>query len=108
MCQLCQQLGLELHKFEAIETDASGSSTTGLTSWAASPSGSDGGSDGQQPGVDTVPGSPSTTFTISSGTSVRGYVNSAGEQDWYSVNLVAGQTYTFALSGFGAGALSDA
>jgi serralysin len=40
--------------------------------------------------------------------SVRGYINTPGDQDWYKITLVAGQTYTFALSGFGRGALSDA
>ena len=38
---------------------------------------------------------------------MRGYVNASGDQDWYSVSLTAGQTYTFTLSGFGVGALSD-
>ena len=44
---------------------------------------------------------PFATATMSGGTSVRGYINANGDQDWYAVTLTAGQTYTFALSGFG-------
>src|SRR4051794_23919592 len=101
MCQLCQQLGLDLHKadnagvFDGADT----------SSWAALPSGS--GADAESPGSDTVPGSTGTSLTLSGGSSVRGYINAGGDQDWYAVTLTAGQTYTFALSGFGVGALSD-
>src|SRR5262249_61373710 len=90
--------------------DAAGLSfadTSAATStWAALPGGS--GPDSETPGVDSVPGSTGTSLTMSSGSSVRGYINSGGDQDWYAVTLTAGQTYTFALSGFGTGALSDA
>src|SRR5207244_2407024 len=101
MCLLCQQLGLDLHK-----SDAAGFSFADTSSWAALPGGS--GADAESPGSDTVPGSTGTSSTLSSGTSVRGYINSGGDQDWYAITLTAGQTYTFALSGFGVGALRDA
>jgi serralysin len=104
MCQLCQQLGLDLHKlgFNALDAASDSGSTV---SWAPQPGGT--GADSESPGADSVPGSTGTTLTLSSGSSVRGYVNSSGDQDWYAVTLTAGQTYTFALSGFGSGALSD-
>src|SRR5262245_62058935 len=104
MCQLCQQLGLDLHKpgFSAFDAESDRGSTV---SWAPQPGGT--GTDSESSGPDGVPGSTGTTFTLSSGSSVRGYVNSNGDQDWYAVTLTAGQTYTFALSGFGTGALSD-
>src|SRR5689334_178640 len=103
MCALCQQLGLDLHKLGAGLTD--GAADGASASWAALPGGS--GTAAEGPGSDTVTGSTGTSSTMSGGTSVRGYINGAGDQDWYAVTLTAGQTYTFALSGFGVGALSD-
>src|SRR5215475_15684988 len=103
MCALCQQLGLDLHKLGAGVTD--GTADGASVSWAALPGGS--GADAEAPGPDTVPGSTGTSSTMSGGTSVRGFINGSGDQDWYAVTLTAGQTYTFALSGFGVGALSD-
>src|SRR5215510_6537211 len=103
MCQLCQQLGLDLHKSDAAGFSFDGGDTS---SWAALPRGS--GPDSETSGVDSVPGSTGTSLTMSSGSSARGYINSSGDQDWYAVTLTAGQTYTFALSGFGTGALGDA
>src|SRR5262245_53051644 len=106
MCQLCQQLGLDFHKpgFNAFDAE-SDSGRDSTVSWAPQPGGT--GIDSESSGPDGVPGSTGTTFSVSSGSSVRGYVNSNGDQDWYAVTLTAGQTYTFALSGFGTGALSD-
>src|SRR5437016_4324322 len=104
MCQLCQQLGLDFHKSDAGLLN--GQSDGGIITWAALPGGS--GVDAESPGSDTVAGSTGTSSTLSGATSVRGYINSNGDQDWYAVTLAAGQTYTFALSGFGVGALSDA
>src|SRR5215510_5004418 len=107
MCQLCQQLGLDLHKLGTVGPDATPSDDgRGAVSWAPQPGGS--GPDSETSGVDSVPGSTGTSLTMSSGSSARGYINSSGDQDWYAVTLTAGQTYTFALSGFGTGALSDA
>src|SRR5262245_5334469 len=104
MCALCQQLGIDLHKLNAGVTD--GAADGSSAAWAALPGGS--GADAEGPGSDTVAGSTGTSSTMSGGTSVRGYINASGDQDWYGVTLTAGQTYTFTLSGFGVGALSDA
>jgi serralysin len=51
-----------------------------------------------QPGGDTVAGSTATTATLAIGSSVTGYVNTLGDHDWFGVQLVAGQQYTFTLS----------
>src|SRR3954463_15727549 len=104
MCQLCQELGLDLHKSDAPALD--GSSKGDLVTWAALPGGP--GPAFESPGSDTVAGSTGTSSSLSGGSSLRGFINSNGDQDWYAVTLTAGQTYTFALSGFGVGALSDA
>ena len=103
MCILCQQLGIDLHKLDAGVFDGADGASA---SWAALPGGS--GADAESSGSDTVPGSTGTSSTLSGGTSVRGFINASGDQDWYAVTLTAGQTYTFAQSGFGVGALSDA
>ena len=104
MCALCQQLGIDFHKLSAGVTD--GAADGSSAAWAALPGGS--GADAEGPGSDTVVGSTGTSSTMSGGTSVRGYINTNGDQDWYRVTLTAGHHYTFALSGFGSGALSDA
>lgn len=60
--------------------------------------------------TDTVPGGTSTSFGISAGTPVFGVVNSSGDQDWYRITVVAGQSYTISLNGAtvsGIGAISD-
>src|SRR5262245_60789019 len=104
MCALCQQLGIDFHKLSAGLTD--GAADGSSPAWAALPGGS--GADAEGSGSDTVPGSTGTSLTLSGASSVRGFINANGDQDWYAVTLTAGQTYTFALSGFGVGALSDA
>jgi serralysin len=43
----------------------------------------------------------STAYALQAGQTAHGSVNFIGDQDWYSVNLVAGQTYTIALTGIG-------
>ncbi len=63
--------------------------------------------DWQNPGVDTVPGSTASTFALAAGQRAVGYVNFSGDQDWYRVTLTAGQQYTFALNGWGQGAVRD-
>jgi hypothetical protein len=67
----------------------------------------DDGSDTQQGASDTVAGSVATTFTIALGGTQTGRVNTGGDDDWYRVQLVAGQTYVFTLNGSGASALQD-
>jgi hypothetical protein len=104
MCILCQQLGIDLHKLDAGGFD--GAADAASASWAALPANP--GADAESLGSDTVPGSTGTSSTLSGASSVRGFINAGGDQDWYAVTLTAGQTYTFALSGFGVGALSDA
>jgi serralysin len=53
---------------------------------------------GEGGGSDIVPGATSTPYDLSIGDSVAGFVNTALDQDWYRVQLVAGQTYTFTLT----------
>lgn len=53
----------------------------------------------QSPSTDTVPGNTSTGFSVTVGGSVNGYVNSAGDQDWYRITLNAGETYAISLTG---------
>jgi hypothetical protein len=62
---------------------------------------------GETSGVDLVAGDLSTTHSLSAGEAVRGFVNTFGEEDWYAVQLVAGQTYSFAMNGFGQEAIRD-
>jgi hypothetical protein len=45
-----------------------------------------GGAAYESAGTDTVAGSASTSSTLSIDSSVRGYVNAAGDQDWYRVD----------------------
>ena len=45
--------------------------------------------------VDVVPGDLSTTASVAVGGYVSGAIDTGGDHDWYRVNLVAGQTYTF-------------
>ncbi|HYD88360.1 MAG TPA: M10 family metallopeptidase C-terminal domain-containing protein, partial [Vitreimonas sp.] len=58
---------------------------------------------------DTVPGVPhaNPSFTLAIGGSAQGRVNTAGDDDWYAVNLVAGQSYVFTLVGSGGTPLDD-
>ena len=80
----------------------------------APPSG-DGGQPGgsyAQPAPDLVEtsdaaGGTGTTYNPAVNQIVQGQLGSAGDHDWYRVNLVAGQTYTFALVGTGVNDLRD-
>lgn len=58
-------------------------------------------------GADTVPENIATSATISIGGSVSGYINSSTDEDWFEVQLVAGQSYEITLNGSGVSALSD-
>src|SRR5262245_33483878 len=106
MCFLCVYTGKNAGGPECSEV---GSQSTdfdaGNINAALPPGGS--GADAEAAGSDAVAGGTSTSNTLSTDGSVRGFVNTAGDQDWYRVNLVAGQQYTFALNGFGQGAMSD-
>lgn len=50
---------------------------------------------------DTVPGDTTTTVSVPVGGFIQGSIDTNGDSDWYSITLVAGQTYTFStiLSG---------
>ena len=46
-------------------------------------------------------GGASTTYTLAIGQTAQGSISTLGDHDWFRVDLVAGQTYTFALVGTG-------
>ncbi|MBX3428475.1 MAG: M10 family metallopeptidase C-terminal domain-containing protein [Hyphomonadaceae bacterium] len=54
---------------------------------------------GPQFAGDDIADNTSTTATIAVGGSVSSSIQSAGDLDYFRINLVAGQTYTFSLSG---------
>ena len=56
---------------------------------------------------DVIPGNISTAFTLAIGGSETGVVNSVGDDDWFRVELVAGQSYVFTLTGNGGTPLTD-
>ena len=45
----------------------------------------------------------STSYSLGIGQTLKGTVGLTSDHDWYKVNLVAGQTYTFAMVGTGVG-----
>jgi len=49
----------------------------------------------------------STDATVSVGGTYAGDLEAAGDSDWIAVNLVAGQTYTISLSGYGDTPVTD-
>ena len=49
--------------------------------------------------AEDAPGNTSSTDAVVFGGSVAGAIDSGGDQDWYRVNLTAGQTYTFWTNG---------
>src|SRR5262249_53119182 len=56
--------------------------------------------DAKTGGLDTIPGDVTTTFTLSIGGSQTGLSNAPGDDDWFRVDLVAGQSYVFTAAGF--------
>jgi hypothetical protein len=48
-----------------------------------------------------------TTHNLGIGETAQGSISALGNHDWYRLNLVAGQTYTFALTGTGTNNLQD-
>ncbi len=52
-------------------------------------------------------GSASTSYTLANGQFLQGQVTSNGDQDWYAVSLIAGQSYIFSLVGTGSQNLQD-
>ena len=85
-----------------LSSDASGFRTSWLEAFRISEDGPQ-----FQGATDTVPGAPNASFTLAIGGSVQGRVNTAGDDDWYAVELVAGQSYVFTLTGSGGTPLSD-
>ncbi|WP_299694828.1 M10 family metallopeptidase [uncultured Tateyamaria sp.] len=51
--------------------------------------------------------SSATTYSMSVGDTFQGTLDSAFDEDWIAVDLVAGQSYQISLSGIGSGELSD-
>jgi len=51
--------------------------------------------------------STATSYSLGIGQTAHGTIASLGDHDWYSVNLVAGQTYTFAMVGTGTSGVRD-
>lgn len=49
----------------------------------------------------------STAYTLQAGDIVQGTIGTGGDHDFYRVNLVAGQTYTFAMVGTGINNVTD-
>lgn len=52
--------------------------------------------------------STSTAYQLQIGQIAQGTLGASGDHDWYRVDLVAGQTYTFAMVGTGANGVADA
>ncbi|MBD59871.1 MAG: hypothetical protein CL808_07110 [Citromicrobium sp.] len=44
---------------------------------------------------DTIPGSTATTATLTPGSRATSAIDTAGDSDWFRIDLTAGQTYTF-------------
>jgi serralysin len=57
--------------------------------------------------VDSVPGDTSSTVTLTLGSMTTGTIETIGDHDWFRVNLVAGQSYSFTTSSTGAGGVTD-
>jgi serralysin len=103
MCVLCTFAGKNPGGPECF--DAAAQTPAGGSVNAPLPPGSD--AEHETAGSDSVAGSTSTSDTLSIDSSVRGFINTAGDQDWFRITLVAGQQYTFAMNGFGTGAIQD-
>ncbi len=54
-----------------------------------------------------APNTPATGFTVAIGGWAHGSISTAGDADFIAVDLVAGQSYSFAMVGIGATALQD-
>ena len=111
MCVLCASAGKAAGGFGCVEAAPASdgannnNNSNSETASAAQPGG--GGAAYESTSTDTVAASTSTSSSLAIDSAVRGYVNAAGDQDWYRVDLVAGQQVTFALNGFGTGAIAD-
>ncbi len=52
-------------------------------------------------------GNSSTGYTLQVGQTAQGTLSGTGDHDWYRVNLTAGQTYSFAMTGTGTNNVQD-
>jgi Ca2+-binding RTX toxin-like protein len=60
-------------------------------------------------GPDSIPGDATTTSTLTiDGPAAASAIDLAGDQDWYAITLVAGESYSFSLTGQGGTPLTDA
>ena len=60
-----------------------------------------------QPLVDTIAGDTSTTSTIAFGQTRVSLIDFQGDQDWYRINVTAGQEFQIDLIGFGVSGIED-
>ncbi len=58
--------------------------------------------------ADDAPSSVATSYVLEVGQSAQGVLSSVADEDWFRVNLTAGQVYTFAVIGTGSAPLQDA
>ena len=99
--------------FAAVEDDGGvladfgprGEGASGLVCGCAACMGKALGSPVQQSAA--IPGNTTSTATIAIGGQVTGSLDSSGDQDWYRVDLVAGQHYVFELNATGGTPLGD-
>jgi serralysin len=49
----------------------------------------------------------STAYSLTAGQTAQGTLSTNADHDWYAVSLVAGQTYTFAMTGTGVNNVVD-
>lgn len=61
----------------------------------------------ETPFVDTIPANTSTTATLAVGGSVDSLLDTVGDRDWFRIELVAGQRYTFNIGPTGSGDVLD-
>lgn len=97
MCQTCQLINKSDPSF--LPTSHSGS-LAGSSGFVASEV-------AQLPDTDTVAGSILTTASLTVGGTQIGYINTAGDRDYYAISLTSGQSYQFGLAGSGGTLLDD-
>ena len=78
----------------------------GDTSWAMQAP-NDGPQEVNEAGGDVIPGSIETSYTLTLGQTETGRINTDTDRDWYRVELVAGQSYEFTLTGVGGDPAND-
>lgn len=61
----------------------------------------------ETPMADTIAGDASTTATLTVGSTLNSAIDTSGDHDWVAIDLVAGESYAFSLTGVGPSGLSD-